>query len=84
MSSSLLDTAKKNANMAYKLDQSGQSHQAVRYYVAAAEQLQKLINFHDDPNMKNIYFRKAMEVKQTPVGTKTVRSRRQAQARNST
>jgi vacuolar protein-sorting-associated protein 4 len=61
MSSSLLETAKKNASMAYKLDQSGQSHQAVRYYVAAAEQLQKLINFHDDPNMKNLYYRKAME-----------------------
>ena len=61
MSSSLLDAAKKNASTAYKLDQSGQTQQAVKYYVTAAEQLQKLINFSDDPNMKNLYYRKAME-----------------------
>jgi vacuolar protein-sorting-associated protein 4 len=61
MGSSLLDAAKKNAGMAYKLDQGGQSQQAVRYYVSAAEQLQKLINFTDDPNMKNLYYQKAME-----------------------
>ena len=59
MSSPLLDAAKKNAGMAYKLDQSGQSHQAVRYYVSAAERLQKLINFTDDPNMKNLYYQTA-------------------------
>jgi vacuolar protein-sorting-associated protein 4 len=29
--------------------------------VSAAEQLQKLINFTDDPNMKNLYYQKAME-----------------------
>ncbi len=61
MSSPLFDAAKKNAAMAYKLDQGGQAQQAVRYYVSAAEQLQKLINFTDDPNMKNMYFQKAME-----------------------
>ncbi len=61
MSSSLFDAAKKNAAMAYKLDQSGQTQQAVRYYVSAAEQLQKLINFTDDLNMKNLYYQKAME-----------------------
>ncbi len=61
MSSPLFDAAKRNAERAYQLDQSGQSHQAVRYYVNAAEQLQKLINFTDDPNMKNLYFQKAME-----------------------
>ena len=61
MGSPLLDAAKKNAGMAYKLDQSGQSQQAVRYYVSAAEQLQKLINFTDDPSMKNLYYQKAME-----------------------
>ncbi|MHA1941112.1 MAG: hypothetical protein ACW97P_05250, partial [Candidatus Hodarchaeales archaeon] len=61
MSSSLLEVAKKNASTAYKLDQSGQTQQAVKYYVTAAEQLQKLINFSDDPNMKNLYYRKAME-----------------------
>ncbi|MFX0052013.1 MAG: AAA family ATPase, partial [Candidatus Hermodarchaeota archaeon] len=43
------------------LDQSGQEHAAVRHYVAAAEQLQQLINYTDDPNMKNIYYQKAME-----------------------
>ncbi len=61
MSSPLFDAAKKNAAMAYKLDQGGQSQQAVRYYVNAAEQLQKLINFTDDPSMKNLYYQKAME-----------------------
>jgi vacuolar protein-sorting-associated protein 4 len=61
MSSPLFDAAKKNAAMAYKLDQGGQAQQAVRYYVSAAEQLQKLINFTDDPNMKNLYYQKAME-----------------------
>lgn len=61
MSSPLFDAAKKNAAMAYKLDQGGQTQQAVRYYVSAAEQLQKLINFTDDPNMKNLYYQKAME-----------------------
>ncbi|MFW9778252.1 MAG: AAA family ATPase [Candidatus Heimdallarchaeota archaeon] len=58
---SLFEQAKKNAARAYQLDQSGQSHQAVRHYVNAAEQLQKLINFTDDPNMKELYYRKAME-----------------------
>ena len=61
MSSPLFDAAKKNASQAYKLDQSGQTQQAIRYYVSAAEQLQKLINFTDDSNMKNLYYRKAME-----------------------
>jgi vacuolar protein-sorting-associated protein 4 len=61
MSSPLFDAAKKNAAMAYRLDQGGQSQQAVRYYVNAAEQLQKLINFTDDPSMKNLYYQKAME-----------------------
>ena len=61
MSSPLFDAAKKNAAMAYKLDQGGQAQQAVRYYVSAAEQLQKLINFTEDPNMKNMYYQKAME-----------------------
>jgi vacuolar protein-sorting-associated protein 4 len=61
MSSPLFDAAKKNAAMAYQLDQGGQAQQAVRYYVSAAEQLQKLINFTDDPNMKNLYYQKAME-----------------------
>jgi len=61
MSSPLFDAAKKNAAMAYKLDQGGQAQQAVRYYVSAAEQLQKLINFTDDSNMKNLYYQKAME-----------------------
>lgn len=61
MSSPLFDAAKKNASVAYQLDQGGQAQQAVRYYVSAAEQLQKLINFTDDPNMKNLYFQKAME-----------------------
>jgi vacuolar protein-sorting-associated protein 4 len=61
MSSPLFDAAKKNAATAYKLDQGGQTQQAVRYYVSAAEQLQKLINFTDDPNMKNLYYQKAME-----------------------
>ncbi|MHA2244766.1 MAG: AAA family ATPase [Candidatus Hodarchaeales archaeon] len=61
MSSPLFDAAKKNAAMAYQLDQGGQTQQAVRYYVSAAEQLQKLINFTDDPNMKNLYYQKAME-----------------------
>jgi vacuolar protein-sorting-associated protein 4 len=58
---SLFEQAKKNAARAYQLDQSGQSHQAVRHYVNAAEQLQKLINFTDDSNMKELYYRKAME-----------------------
>ncbi|MFX0122187.1 MAG: AAA family ATPase [Candidatus Hodarchaeota archaeon] len=61
MSSPLFEAAKKNAAMAYQLDQGGQTQQAVRYYVSAAEQLQKLINFTDDPNMKNLYYQKAME-----------------------
>ena len=61
MGSQLLEAAKKNAGMAYKLDQGGQPQQAVRYYVSAAEQLQKLINFTDDNNMKNLYYQKAME-----------------------
>ncbi len=61
MSSPLFDAAKKNAAMAYQLDQGGQTQQAVRYYVSAAEQLQKLINFTDDPNMKDLYYQKAME-----------------------
>ncbi|MFX1285334.1 MAG: AAA family ATPase [Promethearchaeota archaeon] len=61
MSSPLFDAAKKNAAMAYKLDQSGQTSQAVRYYVNAAEQLQQLISFTDDPSMKNLYYQKAME-----------------------
>jgi len=61
MGSPLFESAKKNAAMAYQLDQSGQEHAAIRHYVAAAEQLQKLINFTDDPNMKNIYYQKAME-----------------------
>ncbi|MHA2224212.1 MAG: AAA family ATPase [Candidatus Hodarchaeales archaeon] len=61
MSSPLFDAAKKNAATAYNLDQSGQTQQAVRYYVNAAEQLQKLINFTDDQNMKNLYYQKAME-----------------------
>jgi hypothetical protein len=61
MSSPLFDAAKKNAAMAYKLDQGGQTQQSIRYYVSAAEQLQKLINFTDDPNMKNLYYQKAME-----------------------
>ena len=56
MSSPLFDAAKKNASVAYQLDQGGQAQQAVRYYVSAAEQLQKLIDFTDDPNMKNLYF----------------------------
>lgn len=58
---SLFEQAKKNASHAYQLDQSGQSQQAVRHYVNAAEQLQKLINFTDDSNMKELYYRKAME-----------------------
>ncbi|MFX0173546.1 MAG: AAA family ATPase [Candidatus Hodarchaeota archaeon] len=61
MGSPLFESAKKNAAMAYQLDQSGQEHAAVRHYVAAAEQLQQLINYTDDPNMKNIYYQKAME-----------------------
>ena len=61
MGSPLFEAAKKNASLAYKLDQSGQTAQAVKYYVSAAEQLQKLINFTDDPNMKNLYYHKAME-----------------------
>ncbi len=61
MGSPLFEAAKKNASLAYKLDQSGQTQQAVKYYVSAAEQLQKLINFTDDPNMKNLYYHKAME-----------------------
>ncbi len=61
MSSPLFEAAKKNAATAYRLDQSGQTSQAVRYYVNAAEQLQKLINFTDDPSMKNLYYQKAME-----------------------
>ncbi len=61
MSSPLFEAAKKNASMAYKLDQGGQQNQAVRYYVNAAEQLQKLINFTDDSSMKNLYYQKAME-----------------------
>lgn len=61
MSSPLFDAAKRNAATAYKLDQGGQAQQAVRYYVNAAEQLQKLISFTDDPNMKNLYYQKAME-----------------------
>ncbi|MHA1966883.1 MAG: AAA family ATPase [Candidatus Hodarchaeales archaeon] len=61
MSSPLFEAAKKNAAMAYKLDQGGQQLQAVRYYVNAAEQLQKLINFTEDSSMKNLYYQKAME-----------------------
>lgn len=61
MSSPLFEAAKKNASTAYKLDQGGQSNQAVRYYVNAAEQLQQLINFTDDTSMKNLYYQKAME-----------------------
>jgi vacuolar protein-sorting-associated protein 4 len=61
MGSPLFESAKKNAAMAYQLDQSGQDHAAVRHYVAAAEQLQQLINYTDDPKMKNIYYQKAME-----------------------
>ncbi|PWI48662.1 hypothetical protein CEE45_05475 [Candidatus Heimdallarchaeota archaeon B3_Heim] len=61
MGSPLFEAAKKNASLAYKLDQSGQTQQAVKYYVSAAEQLQKLINFTDDSNMKNLYYHKAME-----------------------
>lgn len=61
MGSPLFEAAKKNAATAYQLDQNGQEHQAIRHYVAAAEQLQKLINFTDDPNMKNLYYQKAME-----------------------
>ncbi len=61
MSSPLFEAAKKYASMAYKLDQGGQQNQAVRYYVNAAEQLQKLINFTDDQSMKNLYYQKAME-----------------------
>ncbi|WP_455141234.1 AAA family ATPase [Candidatus Hodarchaeum mangrovi] len=60
MSSPLFEAAKKNANIAYKLDQSGQSHQSIRYYIAAAEQLHKLRDFTEDPNMKKLYYERAM------------------------
>ncbi|MHA1225867.1 MAG: AAA family ATPase [Candidatus Hodarchaeales archaeon] len=60
LSSPLFEAAKKNANIAYKLDQSGQSQQAIRYYIAAAEQLHKLRDFTDDPNMKKLYYERAM------------------------
>lgn len=59
--SPLLDVAQKNAKTAYQLDQAGNHRQAEKYYIAAAEQLQKLINFTEDPNMKNLYYQKAME-----------------------
>jgi vacuolar protein-sorting-associated protein 4 len=61
MGSPLFEAAKKNAALAYQLDKQGQEQQAVRHYIAAAEQLQKLITFTDDPSMKNLYFRKAKE-----------------------
>ena len=60
MSSPLFEAAKKNANIAYKLDQGGQPQQAVRYYIAAAEQLHKLRNFTEDPSMKKLYYERAM------------------------
>jgi vacuolar protein-sorting-associated protein 4 len=53
--------AKDAAQQAYQLDQAGRTREAVSYYIRAAEMLQKLINFTNEPQRKQIFYERAME-----------------------
>ena len=57
----MFEAAKQSATTAYQLDQAGRSREAVSYYVRAAEILQKMINFTDEPQRKQVLYEKAME-----------------------
>jgi len=61
LSGDLFAMAKNAAQQAYQLDQAGRSREAVSYYIRAAEMLQKLINFTNEPQRKQIFYERAME-----------------------
>ena len=61
MSSELFNIAKDNARIATELDRAGRSREAIPYYMAAAENLQRLIKFTKDENVKKVYYNRAKE-----------------------
>lgn len=61
MSSELFNLAKENARIATELDRAGRSREAVPYYMTAAENLQRLIKFTKDENVKKLYYDRAKE-----------------------
>lgn len=61
MSSELFNIAKENARIATELDRGGRSREAIPYYLAAAENLQRLIKFTKDENVKKVYYNRAKE-----------------------
>ena len=61
MSSELFNLAKENARIATELDRAGRSREAIPYYMSAAENLQRLIKFTRDENVKKLYYNRAKE-----------------------
>ena len=61
MSSELFNLAKENARIATELDRAGRSREAIPYYMSAAENLQRLIKFTKDENVKKLYYNRAKE-----------------------
>ncbi|MHA2363868.1 MAG: AAA family ATPase [Candidatus Hodarchaeales archaeon] len=61
MSSDLFNIAKENARIATELDRAGRAREAMPYYVQAAENLQRLIRFTRDENVKKVYYERALE-----------------------
>ncbi|MBD3192336.1 MAG: AAA family ATPase [Candidatus Heimdallarchaeota archaeon] len=59
--SNLYQYASKYAQKAYELDKAGNWKGAHQNYLKAAEILQQLINFTDNPQLKNMYYMKAKE-----------------------
>ena len=61
MSSELFNLAKENARIATELDRAGRAREAIPYYMTAAENLQRLIKFTKDENVKKLYYNRAKE-----------------------
>ena len=57
----LYEYASSYANRAVQADRAGKQQEAIINYVRAVEILQKLINFTDNPDLKQLYFNKAKE-----------------------
>ena len=61
MSGDLFNLAKEDARIGTELDKAGRSREAIPYYVQAAENLQRLIRFTRDENVKKVYYDRALE-----------------------
>ena len=57
----LYDYASSYASRAVQADRDGKRQEAIVNYIRAVEILQKLVNFTDNPELKQLYFNKAKE-----------------------